>query len=74
MRTHDWLLLLGAFVAVLVGVLLNGPICDQNFGPSGAAGCAGLRFPFAIAGGTALAIALLVSFVIRWRARGRDEG
>jgi hypothetical protein len=73
MRSLDWLLLLGALAALIVGVLLNGPICEQSFGPNSAAGCDAFRFPAPIAAGVALAAVLVATLVVRRRARKRME-
>lgn len=69
MRIAEWLLLLGAVAAVVVGVLFNGPICPQPFASEVAIGCQNFRFPLEIAAGVLVAAVLVAIFVVRRRSR-----
>lgn len=67
MARSDWLLIAGALVALVAGLLLNGPICPSGIGGVMVSGCGALQFPVPIAIGAAIAAALVVA--VLWRRR-----
>jgi hypothetical protein len=71
MKLHplDWILIVVAGAAVVVGVLLNGPSCDLPMGPDGASGCTGWHFPVELVSGAGLAVIALAIVAVRVRRR-----
>lgn len=65
MRPSGWLLIIGALAAIVVGLLLNGPVCPGS--SASTPGCDSFQFPVPIVSGVAVAMLLIGVLVIRRR-------
>jgi hypothetical protein len=65
----DWLLVTLAAVGIVVGFVINPPVCIPALGPGGPPGCVQWRFPFEITAGIVQATIALTIAVVRIRRR-----